>query len=129
MSSVQQNPWRICVYHGVQSLMFPAAIFPLFWTIWLSFTNFRANRPNAEVVWLGIDNYRRVLGNEAIWENMRATAHFLVSSIALQLVLSHLWLAYFRYGPMEWLWRAITYWHWPAFRRESAPALARGAAA
>jgi multiple sugar transport system permease protein len=69
------------------ALLLAFNIFPLLWTIWLSFTNFRANRPNAEVVWLGIDNYRRVLTNEAIWENMRATAHFLVSSIALQLVL------------------------------------------
>ena len=69
------------------ALLLAFNIFPLLWTIWLSFTNFRANRPNAEVLWLGIDNYRRVLGNEAIWENMRATAHFLVSSIALQLVL------------------------------------------
>jgi len=69
------------------ALLLAFNIFPLLWTIWLSFTNFRANRPNAAVEWLGIDNYRRVLGNEAIWENMRATAHFLVSSIALQLVL------------------------------------------
>lgn len=69
------------------ALLLAFNIFPLLWTIWLSFTNFRANRPNAEVAWLGIDNYRRVLNNEAIWENMRATAHFMVSSIALQLVL------------------------------------------
>jgi multiple sugar transport system permease protein len=62
-------------------------IFPLLWTIWLSFTNFRANRPNADSVWVGLSNYRRVLGDEAIWENMRATAHFLVSSIVLQLLL------------------------------------------
>jgi len=57
-------------------------IFPLLWTIYLSFTNFRANRPNADTLWLGISNYRRVLNDEAIWDNMRATAHFLVSSIA-----------------------------------------------
>ena len=62
-------------------------IFPLFWTIYLSFTNYRANKPNAEVKWLGISNYQRVLNDEAIWENMRVTAHFLCSSIALQLVL------------------------------------------
>jgi multiple sugar transport system permease protein len=62
-------------------------IFPLLWTIWLSFTNFRANRPNAAVEWLGLSNYRRVLNNEAIWETMRTTAHFLCTSIALQLVL------------------------------------------
>jgi multiple sugar transport system permease protein len=62
-------------------------IFPLLWTIWLSFTNFRANRPNAEVSWIGISNYQRVLTDEAIWLNMRTTAHFLCSSIALELLL------------------------------------------
>jgi multiple sugar transport system permease protein len=62
-------------------------IFPLLWTIVLSFTNYRANHPNADVLWLGIANYRRVLGDEAVWENMRATAHFLVCSITLQLLL------------------------------------------
>lgn len=29
---------------------------------------------------------------------------------ALQLVISPLWLKYFRYGPAEWLWRTLTYW-------------------
>ncbi len=62
-------------------------IFPLLWTIYLSFTNYRANRPNADVLMVGIDNYRRVLNDEAIWENMRATAHFLSWSITLQLLL------------------------------------------
>lgn len=62
-------------------------IFPLIWTIWLSFTNFRANRPGAEVLWVGIGNYSRVLNDESIWENMRATAHFLTCSITLQLLL------------------------------------------
>ncbi|TMH08758.1 MAG: sugar ABC transporter permease [Betaproteobacteria bacterium] len=62
-------------------------IFPLLWTIYLSFTNYRANKPNADVLWTGIANYQRVLGDEAIWDNMRATAHFLVCSITLQLLL------------------------------------------
>ena len=25
-------------------------------------------------------------------------------------VVSPLWMARFRYGPMEWLWRSVTYW-------------------
>jgi multiple sugar transport system permease protein len=62
-------------------------IFPLLWTVYLSFTNYRANRPNAEVVSVGIENYRRVLTDPDIWENMRATAHFLFWSIGLQLLL------------------------------------------
>ncbi|WP_437308849.1 MFS transporter [Sorangium sp. So ce388] len=32
MPSVKHNPWLICAYYGVHSMMFPAAIFPLFWT-------------------------------------------------------------------------------------------------
>jgi uncharacterized protein len=28
----------------------------------------------------------------------------------LQLALSSVWLRYFRFGPMEWLWRSLTYW-------------------
>jgi len=62
-------------------------IFPLLWTIYLSFTNFRANRPSADTLWVGIENYQHVLNNEAIWESMRNTAHFLVWSIVLQLLL------------------------------------------
>lgn len=27
----------------------------------------------------------------------------------LQILLSHLWLRYFRFGPLEWLWRMLTY--------------------
>jgi uncharacterized membrane protein YeiB len=40
---------------------------------------------------------------------------------------SHFWLARFRFGPMEWLWRAITYWTIPPMRLASpvvAPATA-----
>lgn len=37
-----------------------------------------------------------------------------------QLMLSRWWLARFNYGPMEWVWRAITYWRLPAMRRSPA---------
>ena len=33
-----------------------------------------------------------------------------VSIWILQLVISPIWLRYFRFGPMEWLWRSLTYW-------------------
>jgi len=35
----------------------------------------------------------------------------------LQIGLSHWWLARFQYGPLEWVWRALTYLRWPAMRR------------
>ena len=47
---------------------------------------------------------------------------FVAVVFGLQLVFSTLWLSRFRYGPMEWLWRAITYWQLPAMRRETATA-------
>ncbi len=39
-----------------------------------------------------------------------------------QVAFCHWWLARFRFGPMEWLWRAITYWQWPPMRRTTAVA-------
>ena len=35
---------------------------------------------------------------------------------ALQIALSHWWLARFQYGPVEWVWRALTYLSWPPMR-------------
>jgi uncharacterized protein len=35
---------------------------------------------------------------------------------ALQIGLSHWWLARFQYGPVEWVWRALTYLTWPPMR-------------
>jgi uncharacterized protein len=29
---------------------------------------------------------------------------------AVQLAVSHWWLARYRFGPLEWLWRRLTYW-------------------
>lgn len=36
----------------------------------------------------------------------------------LQLIYSHIWLKYFRFGPAEWLWRSLTYKKWQPFRRD-----------
>lgn len=35
----------------------------------------------------------------------------------LQLGLSPIWLKRYRFGPLEWLWRALTYGTWPEMRR------------
>ncbi|MES2755771.1 MAG: DUF418 domain-containing protein [Pseudomonadota bacterium] len=45
---------------------------------------------------------------------------FALGLCALQLVFSTWWLARFRYGPAEWLWRAVTYMKVPAMRLEAA---------
>jgi uncharacterized protein len=36
---------------------------------------------------------------------------------AVQIALSHWWLARFHFGPLEWLWRSLTYGQRPPMRR------------
>jgi uncharacterized protein len=38
---------------------------------------------------------------------------------SLQLAFSHWWLARYRFGPMEWVWRTLTYGERPLMRRQS----------
>ncbi len=68
-------------------LLLAVNIFPLIWTIRLSFTNFRVNRPNNDVEWVGLRNYERILTDSDIWNTMQVTAHFLLWTIALQVVI------------------------------------------
>ncbi|WP_265528375.1 DUF418 domain-containing protein [Sphingomicrobium marinum] len=39
---------------------------------------------------------------------------------ALQTAFSHYWLKAYRYGPLEWVWRTLTYGERPGFRLQSA---------
>jgi multiple sugar transport system permease protein len=68
-------------------LLLAINIFPLFWAIYLSFTNYRANRPNAEIQHVGFRNYERVLTDPDIWMAMQTTAHFVFWTILLQTVI------------------------------------------
>jgi multiple sugar transport system permease protein len=65
-------------------LLLAINIFPLIWTIQLSFTNYRANRPYAPVLNVGTDNYHSILTDPDIWAAMQATAHFVFWTILLQ---------------------------------------------
>jgi len=38
----------------------------------------------------------------------------------LQLVISPIWLRHFLFGPLEWLWRSLTYLQWKPLRRSPA---------
>jgi uncharacterized protein len=41
---------------------------------------------------------------------------------AFQLAVSPIWLQYFLFGPLEWLWRSLTYWQREPFLRDSTVA-------
>lgn len=68
-------------------LLLAINIFPLIWTIRLSFTNYRVNRPNNEVEFVGLENYQRILTDSDIWNTMQVTAHFLIWTIVLQVLI------------------------------------------
>jgi uncharacterized protein len=51
----------------------------------------------------------------------RVGQFFIVVAVwVLLLVVSPLWLRYFAYGPLEWLWRSLTYWRRMPFVRSVA---------
>jgi multiple sugar transport system permease protein len=65
-------------------------IFPLFWSLILSFTNFTAKFP---LVWgknprfLGIEQYIRVLSDPAIWVKFITTAKYVAMSVGGEMIL------------------------------------------
>lgn len=75
-------------------LLLAINIFPLIWTIKLSFTNYRANRPNAPVANVGLSHYNDILTNPDIWASMQVTARFVIATIAIQTILGFMlaWL-------------------------------------
>lgn len=68
-------------------LLLAINIFPLIWTIYLSFTNYRANRPGRAIEWIGTRNYERLLGSEDVWGYLQATAHFVGWTMFLQIII------------------------------------------
>ena len=49
----------------------------------------------------------------------RHEIYYVVGAIwVVQIIYSHIWLRYFRFGPLEWLWRSLTYWKKQPFIRE-----------
>lgn len=53
---------------------------------------------------------------------LKATLFALVVFV-MQILLSATWLKFFRYGPMEWIWRQLTYRRRFELRREATPSL------
>jgi len=54
----------------------------------------------------------------------RYQVYYVVAAIWLfQMITSPIWLRYFRFGPLEWCWRSLTYWKRQPMRlAETAPA-------
>jgi multiple sugar transport system permease protein len=69
------------------ALLLAINIFPLIWTIRLSFTNYKSNMPSNAIRSVGLANYVNILSDEDVWHAMQVTARFVAWSIALQVII------------------------------------------
>ena len=75
----------------------------------MAFTNYLTHSVVCAAIFVGLGYYGQL---------ERHQLYYVVFGIwAAQLVLSPLWLSKFSMGPLEWLWRALTYWTLPPMRR------------
>jgi multiple sugar transport system permease protein len=61
-------------------------VFPLIYSLYLSFTNYSAIAKKAPV-WIAFDNFARVLGDEKMWLYFSTTGKYVLFSVALQLII------------------------------------------
>lgn len=51
----------------------------------------------------------------------RYEMYYVVAAVwVIEIAWSHLWLRYCRFGPLEWLWRSLTYWKWQPLRKQQS---------
>lgn len=70
----------------------------------MAFTNYLLQSLMCAILFYGI-------GFSLFGKLQRYEIYVVVGCIwVFQIILSHAWLRYFRFGPFEWLWRSLTYW-------------------
>ncbi len=70
----------------------------------MAFTNYITHTLICNVIFLGF-------GFSLYGKLQRYELYFIVIGIwVFQLIVSPIWLRYFRFGPLEWMWRSLTYW-------------------
>jgi multiple sugar transport system permease protein len=67
-------------------LLIAINLFPLFYSLYLSFTDYSAIA-NKEPVWIAFENFSRVLNDEQMWKHFSITGRYVLFSVGLQLIL------------------------------------------
>jgi len=68
------------------ALLLFIAIFPLIWSLYLSFTNYSVNSPTGPQ-WAGIQNYLNIFADPSISSFFTITAKFVVESVGLEFII------------------------------------------
>ncbi len=81
----------------------------------MAFTNYITHTVVCTTIFYGhgLGMFGRV---ERVWQFV-----IVVAIWVMQLMISPVWLKHFLFGPLEWLWRCLTYWQWEPLRRNTLP--------
>lgn len=60
-------------------------VFPLFYSLYLSFTNYSAIA-NKEPIWIGLDNFVRILNDKQLWQYFATSGRYVLFSVGLQMI-------------------------------------------
>jgi multiple sugar transport system permease protein len=66
-------------------LLIAINIFPLFYSLYLSFTNYSAIARQVPV-WIGFDNFSKILNDEQLWQYFATTGRYVLLSVGLQTI-------------------------------------------
>jgi len=94
---------------GLIMLMYKSGVFKWFFALFrpvgqMAFTNYLMQSLIGALFFYGIglnyfgklERYELYIYTGIVW--------------VIEIIWSHIWLRYFRFGPLEWLWRSLTYW-------------------
>lgn len=80
----------------------------------MAFTNYLSQSIITSIIFYGFGLFAKL---------QRYEAYYIVGAIWLfQIITSHIWLRYFKFGPFEWVWRSLTYMKKQPMKRKIASA-------
>ena len=68
------------------TLLIAMNIFPLFYSLYLSFTNYSAIARQIPL-WIGFENFSKILNDEQLWQYFATTGRYVILSVGLQTIL------------------------------------------
>jgi len=66
-------------------LLIAMNVFPLFYSLYLSFTNYSAIARQIPI-WIGFDNFNKILNDERLWQYFATTGRYVLLSVGLQTI-------------------------------------------
>jgi multiple sugar transport system permease protein len=67
-------------------LLLLVAVFPLFWSLYLSFTKYSVIKDQNGPTWIGLGNFDRLLSDPDIWQRFATTARFVIPAVSIELL-------------------------------------------